>query len=335
MVLNSCFAHHTSTFTCISEFSATARERRDVVGLGNISEAIATKSCDSARSGTTSTTIVPATVVVIRTVRHKYSSSKPQLGSSGLIDNRSDCPAATRKTECNRRLLVNLTRRRTNTYKTIGLFVPHFFYRNCEAPPPRFNRHIERTGRITRRRDWSAEGIEGERGIRDRRIPAVKDKTGDATRRLGRGLSVSEQLSIGDGADGVGERSRSHADTAIAMRRTIRIGLLRLRTSAMMSQPSTFLSNQLFKALMIRHIEHQRPSKRTNGRAVLQTITSRLLSGRCPFLALSLHQRAANGGKRRHKAKVQIRAIRRVMAGHPATPSTRAQSAANVSFSAC
>jgi hypothetical protein len=84
-------------------------------------------------------------------------------------------------------ILVNLTRCRTKTYKTIGLFVPHFVDRHFEAPAPRFNCHIERTGRITRRGDWSAESIEGERGIRDRRIPAVKDKTGDATRRLGRG----------------------------------------------------------------------------------------------------------------------------------------------------
>jgi hypothetical protein len=60
-----------------------------------------------------------------------------------------------------------------------------------------------------------------------------------------------------------------------------------------------------------------------------------LRPGRCPFLALSVHQRAANGSKRRHKAKAEDRWIFRVMARDPATPSKEAQRAANVSFSAC
>jgi hypothetical protein len=32
-------------------------------------------------------------------------------------------------------------------------------------------------------------------------------------------------------------------------------------------------------------------------------------SGRCPFLALSMQQRAASGGKRQHQAKVEDRRI--------------------------
>jgi hypothetical protein len=54
----------------------------------------------------------------------------------------------------------------------------------------------------------------------------------------------------------------------------------------------------------------------------------------CPFLALSLHQTAANGGKRRRKAKVENRRILRVMARDPATANTPPQRAANASFSA-
>jgi hypothetical protein len=56
---------------------------------------------------------------------------------------------------------------------------------------------------------------------------------------------------------------------------------------------------------------------------------------RCPFLALSVHQRAANGSKRRHKAKAENRRIPRVMARDPATSSTRRQRPANDAFSAC
>jgi len=56
---------------------------------------------------------------------------------------------------------------------------------------------------------------------------------------------------------------------------------------------------------------------------------------RCPFLALSTQQTAANGSKRRHKAKVENRLILRVMAHVPATPSTWPQRAANEVFSAC
>ena len=58
-------------------------------------------------------------------------------------------------------------------------------------------------------------------------------------------------------------------------------------------------------------------------------------SGRCPFLALSVQQGAANGSKRRHKAKVENRPILRAMARDPATSSTPPQRAANASFSAC
>jgi hypothetical protein len=56
---------------------------------------------------------------------------------------------------------------------------------------------------------------------------------------------------------------------------------------------------------------------------------------RCPFLALSMQQRAANGSKRRHKAKVENRRILRMMRRDPATSSTSPQRAANVSCSAC
>jgi hypothetical protein len=55
----------------------------------------------------------------------------------------------------------------------------------------------------------------------------------------------------------------------------------------------------------------------------------------CPFLALSMQQRAANSSKRRHKAKVDNRRILRGMEPNPATSSTPPQRAANVSFSAC
>jgi hypothetical protein len=54
-----------------------------------------------------------------------------------------------------------------------------------------------------------------------------------------------------------------------------------------------------------------------------------------PFLALSVHQRAANGGKRRHKAKVETSRMLRVMAHDPAASSTLPQRAANDIFSAC
>ena len=54
--------------------------------------------------------------------------------------------------------------------------------------------------------------------------------------------------------------------------------------------------------------------------------------GCCPFLALWVQQRAANGGKRRHKAKVENRRILRVMTRDPATSSTPPQRAANVFF---
>jgi hypothetical protein len=57
--------------------------------------------------------------------------------------------------------------------------------------------------------------------------------------------------------------------------------------------------------------------------------------GRCPFFALSVHQNAANASKRRHKAKVENRGIPLMMERDPATSSTRAQRAANASFSAC
>ena len=55
----------------------------------------------------------------------------------------------------------------------------------------------------------------------------------------------------------------------------------------------------------------------------------------CPFLALSAHQRPANASKRRHKAKGRNRPIPRVKGQDPATSSTRKQSAATASFSAC
>jgi hypothetical protein len=63
--------------------------------------------------------------------------------------------------------------------------------------------------------------------------------------------------------------------------------------------------------------------------------TSDLRNGRCPFLALSVLQRAANAGKRRHKAKVEDRPILQAMERDPETSSTRAQRTTNVSFSAC
>ena len=52
-------------------------------------------------------------------------------------------------------------------------------------------------------------------------------------------------------------------------------------------------------------------------------MTHELSSGdqRCPFLALSVQQRAANGSKRRHKTKVENRRISRVVwcvSQHPA-----------------
>jgi hypothetical protein len=55
---------------------------------------------------------------------------------------------------------------------------------------------------------------------------------------------------------------------------------------------------------------------------------------RCPFLALSAHQRAANGGKRRHKPKVENQRILRVMAQRSVSSSTAPQRQAHVSFSA-
>jgi hypothetical protein len=48
-----------------------------------------------------------------------------------------------------------------------------------------------------------------------------------------------------------------------------------------------------------------------------------------------MQQRAANGGKRQHKAKLENHRILRVMARDPATSSTRRQRAANAVFSAC
>jgi hypothetical protein len=56
---------------------------------------------------------------------------------------------------------------------------------------------------------------------------------------------------------------------------------------------------------------------------------------RCPFLALSVQQGAANGSKRRHKAKAAIRPILPAMARDPAACRTLPHSAANVAFSAC
>jgi hypothetical protein len=47
-----------------------------------------------------------------------------------------------------------------------------------------------------------------------------------------------------------------------------------------------------------------------------------------------MQQRAANGGKRQHKAKVENHRILRVMARDPAMSSTRPQRAANDVFSA-
>jgi predicted nuclease of predicted toxin-antitoxin system len=54
----------------------------------------------------------------------------------------------------------------------------------------------------------------------------------------------------------------------------------------------------------------------------------------CPFLALSEPQRAANGSKRRHKAKVTNWRIFRVTRRAPATSGNEQGRAANVSFSA-
>ena len=54
--------------------------------------------------------------------------------------------------------------------------------------------------------------------------------------------------------------------------------------------------------------------------------------GRCPFLALSVHQKSANGSKGRHKAKAEDRPILRVMARVPATSRTPRQRAANAFF---
>jgi hypothetical protein len=56
---------------------------------------------------------------------------------------------------------------------------------------------------------------------------------------------------------------------------------------------------------------------------------------RCPFFTLSMQQGAANGSKRRHKAKVGNRRILRVMKRDPATSGKLPQSAANASFSGC
>jgi hypothetical protein len=57
--------------------------------------------------------------------------------------------------------------------------------------------------------------------------------------------------------------------------------------------------------------------------------------GRCPFLALSVQQREAKAGRRRHKAKVENRSLLGAMTPDPATSDIRQQSAAKVSFSAC
>jgi hypothetical protein len=69
----------------------------------------------------------------------------------------------------------------------------------------------------------------------------------------------------------------------------------------------------------------------------MSEVSDELANGdrRRPFLALSVHQGAANGSKRRHTAKAEDRRILRVMARDPAISSTRRQRAANVSFSAC
>jgi hypothetical protein len=56
---------------------------------------------------------------------------------------------------------------------------------------------------------------------------------------------------------------------------------------------------------------------------------------RCHFLALSVQQGAANGTKRRHKAKVENRLILSAIAHGPAMFSTLQQRAANDVFSAC
>jgi hypothetical protein len=45
---------------------------------------------------------------------------------------------------------------------------------------------------------------------------------------------------------------------------------------------------------------------------------------RCPFLALSVRQRAANGSKRRHKTKVENRRISRVVGWCVSATSSRA-----------
>jgi len=56
---------------------------------------------------------------------------------------------------------------------------------------------------------------------------------------------------------------------------------------------------------------------------------------RCPFLALSSQQRAANGSKARHRSKVEKCPIRWAMTHDGATSSKWPQRTANVSFSAC
>jgi hypothetical protein len=47
------------------------------------------------------------------------------------------------------------------------------------------------------------------------------------------------------------------------------------------------------------------------------------MSGRCSFLALSPHQSAANGGKGRHKAKLEKP---RILTGDMPDPATRGKS---------
>jgi hypothetical protein len=59
------------------------------------------------------------------------------------------------------------------------------------------------------------------------------------------------------------------------------------------------------------------------------------LPRRCPFLALSLHQKVAIRSKARHKAKLENRSILAVTLPDPAAPSTERQSPANDAFSVC
>jgi hypothetical protein len=88
--------------------------------------------------------------------------------------------------------------------------------------------------------------------------------------------------------------------------------------------------------LAIRHRQDRRTTASVHRqKSIASDLCGALPPGRCPFVALSVHQRAANGGKRRHKAKAEDRPILRVMMRDPATSSTRRQRAANVSFSAC